>query len=964
MNDFGILIGIVVLAHILLTPLVLVFVAVKQRRKIRNLEIAIDDLHERIESGARPEVAVVESAPVAKPDIGVEKPLPAPAPEESKTPDPVMEGPLPAQPAAVPSFESPPEPEPVSGPEPEPVTSRIVEFLSSIGMWPPAAEENVSRETLLMQWWLPRIGGVLALLSALFFAVYINQTTSPVFKCIELLVVSLAIAGGGRFLEKRYQRFGGVVMVTGLVMLYLTSVAAYVLPATRVIEDPLVGSLVQAVVLALICGIGLMRRSGGIVLLAFAFGLFLSVFMAWEGLREGALIAAILLFAAGLLLAGKTNFRNTLWITTPGSFLVVLAFPALSFLKTVPVPGILSTNIFINIVFAAVAGSYFLGTLGKTLHARILQSVASSLALVSVFCFFRVFYPDSLEWAVLALGCNMLAFSLLAWGLRGCGFLAQLLFIKAVFLIGTWVVLHFAGDLRWMVLALQTVVVAITARKAGTIPMETVTAALAIASGVVYLEVFNGMPDFGTFVWWMAVLYPAVIVLALAYLLQGVQKGEFQLRDPSRNWFYLAVILTAIGFWILLAEYTRPLPVETSWLFVAVAYSMGVISLVPVLSRWMLLATASLAFVVACLLFMDEPFSLILLAAILVMSVTGIHFLSTSEKRSAVLGQHGIYLLAIPCIALWAFQAMQNWPGQGAVAFLMAVAILLLSVVPKLNLAGSWSFLPVIILLLTEKGSPDGLGYFYAALVAGLGWLAVPAVVGGTRINLGWGRLGKLWTVAASFLFWLFFREFGSYYDNWLGGQLLMAGLAILLMTGAKFFPVTGFYTGSLLFGGTLMAKHFLSVVDLAQPGLWNSHVLLSYAAIIALLMVWYFLRATPVEGPAEARTFQHGASLVTGLLLFINSVLTFHYNQLGLLDWYTPILAVTAFAIIIIGLLNVDRIYRIIGLLALLVPLGRLFIVDVQDVLHRIIAFAAAAVVLTVLGYLYHRLSERLRVD
>ncbi|MEX0325339.1 MAG: hypothetical protein AB3N33_04545 [Puniceicoccaceae bacterium] len=964
MNDFGMLIGILVLAHILLTPLILVFVAVKQRRRINDLEIALDDLTKRIKRGLQPVAPSAEPPPVVEPEPVVETPPAPPVPEPVETSGPVTEAPLPAQPAIVPGFESPPSPEPVSEPAPEPVTSRIVEFLSSIGMWPPAQEENVSRETLLMQWWLPRIGGVLALLSALFFAVYINQTTSPLFKCIELLVVSLAIAGGGRFLEKRYQRFGGVVMVTGLVMLYMTSVAAYVLPATRVIEDPLVGSLLQAVVLAMICGIGLLRRSEGLVLLAFAFGLFLSIFMAWEGLREGALIAAILLFAAGLLLAGKTNFRNTLWITTPGSFFVVIAFPALSFLKTVAMPGIFSTNVFINVVFAAVAGSYFLGMLGKTLHARILQSIASSLAIVSVFSFFRVFYPDSLEWAVLALGSNMLVFSLLAWGLRGCGFLAQLLFIKAVFLIGTWTLLHYAGDLRWMILALQTVVVAIAARKAGTRPMEAVTAVLAIASGVIYLELFSGMPDFGSFVWWMAALYPAVIVLALSYLLQGVQKGTFQLRDPSRNWFYLAVTLAANGLWLLLVGYTRSLPMEASWLFVAVAYGLGGLALVPLLSRWMLLATAAIAFVAACLQFMDEPFSIILLAAILVLSGAGIHFLSTLERRTAVWGQHGIYLLSIPCIALWAFQAMHDWPGQGAVAFLMAVGVLLLSVLPKLKHAGSWSFLPVAILLLTEKGSPDGLAYFYAALVAGLVWLAVPAVVAGTRSHLGWGRLAKLWTVAASFLFWLFFREFGSYYDNWLGGQLLMAGLAILLMTGVRFFPVVGFYTGSLLFGGTLIVKHFLAVMDIAQPGLWNSHVLLSFGAIIAFLLVWYFLQATPAEDLEKDLTLRQGASLLTGGLLFVNSVLTFHYNQLGLLDWYTPILAVTAFSIIIIGLLNVDRIYRIIGLLALLVPLGRLFIVDVQDVLHRIIAFAAAAVVLTVLGFLYHKLSERLRVD
>lgn len=962
MNDFGILIGILVLAHILLTPLVLVFVAVRQKRKIRELEDALGELLERIERGQVRQAPVVErQLPVpGEPAQPVPAPAPAPEPATSEPPKPALTPPVPAKAAM-----EPPVAEPFSEePAPEPLTGRIVEFLSGIGMWPPAAEENLNRETLLMRWWLPRVGGVLALLSALFFAVYINQSTSPLFKCIELVAVSLAIAGCGRFLERRYRRFGGVVMVTGLVMLYMTSVAAYVLPATRVIADPLTGSIVQAMVLALICGVGLLRRSEGIVLLAFSFGLFLSIFMAWEGLREGALIAAILLFAAALLLAGKTNFRNALWIATPGSFLVVLAFPALSLLKTVALPGVLPVNIFINVVFAAVAGSYFLGTLGKTLQARILQSIASSMAIACVFLFFRAHYPDSLEWAALILGCNMLAWSLLAWGTRGCGFLAQLLFVKAVFLIGAWTLIHYAGDLRWMVLGLQTVVVSVAARRAGKWPMEAAAAAMACVSGVFYIEVFSGMPGFGTFVWWMAVLYPAVIVLALAYLLQGVSAGGFQLRDPSRNWFYLAVTLYANLCWALVAVNTREFPVEAAWIFIAAAYAMGALSLVPLLSRSMLLATAAIAFTAGCVMYFEEPFSILLLGAILVLSGTGIHFLGTVERRTALWAQNGIYLLSIPCVTLWSLQALHDWAGQGAVAFLLAIGVLLLPLYPKLRHAGSWSFLPVLILLATERGDPDGLPYFYAALVAGLAWLALPALVEGARTHLGWGRLARPWTVAASFLFWLFFMDFGSVYGNWVGGQLLTTALAILLMAAVRFFPVTGYYTGSLLFGGTLVATHFSALIGLTQPGLWNSHILVSFAAIDVFLLAWYFLRAVPLEEEGDSSLLHRVASLATGILLFVNSVITFHYSQLGLLDWYTPVLAVTAFAIILIGLFNVDRIYRVIGLLALLVPLGRLFIVDVQDVLHRIIAFAASAVLLTVLGYLYHRLSERLRTD
>ena len=69
-----------------------------------------------------------------------------------------------------------------------------------------------------------------------------------------------------------------------------------------------------------------------------------------------------------------------------------------------------------------------------------------------------------------------------------------------------------------------------------------------------------------------------------------------------------------------------------------------------------------------------------------------------------------------------------------------------------------------------------------------------------------------------------------------------------------------------------------------------------------------------------------------------------------------------TAFAMILLGLFRMDAVYRRLGMLALAVPLVRLFLVDVKEPLHRIIAFAAAAILLTVLGYLYHRLAARLR--
>ncbi|HSH09779.1 MAG TPA: hypothetical protein VK995_05290, partial [Oceanipulchritudo sp.] len=468
-----ILLGLLAIAYFLFTPLILIIVSIGHRKRIRQLEAVVDEF------SRHPESRVVAPAPTMAREVtpGVEAPRPEPPPSKPVRIEPIPVAPIPARPAAV----ATPRPEvrdAVMGPSWGDV---VTNFLRGVGMWPPSTGSGQTRETVLMQWWLPRVGGMMALLSALFFGVYINQTTSPLFKCLELVAVSLGIAGLGRFMERKYATFGGVLMVTGLIMLYLTSVAAYVLPATQVIENPLLGAILQALVLAVICVVGLLRRSGGIVLLAFHFGYFMAVFMAWEGLREGALIAGALLFAAGAVMSRIKPFRNLSWVVVPGTFVIALAFPAIMAVwKVIELPANIPVQVYLNLVLAGIVAQYLVGLFANQLRARILLSLGTSLSILAVFCYYRIILPDTLQWAVLALGCTMLALSLVAWVVRGSGYLFQLLFIKATFLIGVWAILHFAGDLRWIVLALQTVVVAVSARRARQPAMELAVWAVAI----------------------------------------------------------------------------------------------------------------------------------------------------------------------------------------------------------------------------------------------------------------------------------------------------------------------------------------------------------------------------------------------------------------------------------------------------------------------------------------------------
>ena len=174
---------ILLAAYLLLTPGVVLFMALHLYRRINGLKQRIEELESAQEAPAKP------SAPAA-----IQRPQPVREPV--------------------------PEPEPESESESVPAINwsvRIRDFLRQIGMWPPESVAGGDREAVLMQWWLPRVGGLLALLSALFFGVYINQSTPPWIRCLEMAGASLGISVLGRYMEGRFPhcRLGGALLCRG-----------------------------------------------------------------------------------------------------------------------------------------------------------------------------------------------------------------------------------------------------------------------------------------------------------------------------------------------------------------------------------------------------------------------------------------------------------------------------------------------------------------------------------------------------------------------------------------------------------------------------------------------------------------------------------------------------------------------------------------------------------------------------
>ncbi|MBQ7332340.1 MAG: hypothetical protein IJW39_03750, partial [Opitutales bacterium] len=141
-------------------------------RKIRELSLAREKT---------PSASSVKDAPA----VSEESAVPV-IPQPKSTPPP-----LPAK--------MPPSVVPAVAPKPEPPTP----FAEKLREWKILPPRDMSVETVVMQWWAPRVGGLLALLALIFFGVWASKFASALVKILEMTAVAVAVTGVGVFFKKR-----------------------------------------------------------------------------------------------------------------------------------------------------------------------------------------------------------------------------------------------------------------------------------------------------------------------------------------------------------------------------------------------------------------------------------------------------------------------------------------------------------------------------------------------------------------------------------------------------------------------------------------------------------------------------------------------------------------------------------------------------------------------------------------
>ena len=195
----------------------------REEEVLQRIERRMANLEQRL---ARMERVGIPAPPVPKP------PVPPPVPR------PVQPSPNKDIPAPTPY---PPEPTrpypstPIAEAKPSELRTNVLAALDKAGLRPPKPKGNL--EVQLGTWWATRIGALLAVICVVFFGVYVSRNAAPMLRFCEILAASLGMALAGLWLERRYERFGGVIFSGGLALLYFTAFAAYAVQPVRIIQS-------------------------------------------------------------------------------------------------------------------------------------------------------------------------------------------------------------------------------------------------------------------------------------------------------------------------------------------------------------------------------------------------------------------------------------------------------------------------------------------------------------------------------------------------------------------------------------------------------------------------------------------------------------------------------------------------------------------------------------------------------
>tara|TARA_B110000008_G_scaffold275357_1_gene312656 strand:- start:4653 stop:7553 length:2901 start_codon:yes stop_codon:yes gene_type:complete len=944
----------------------LIFKMSRNSGDIKALEQKLRDLEARTEDLARSSTAAFKNLPPAGP---TQAPLEANIPiisEKSPNPAPESTRPQVTRPKAQASLAAQPAPAiPPKSAKQETVAAdpHAITFLRRIGLWPPVREGG-SAELALIQWWTPRLAGALGILSITFFAVYVAQGTPPWVKFIEMIAISMSVFALGLFSCRRRPAFGNVLVATGLAMIYISCVAGYAVGPVKIVETPILGALMQLAALALNFGMGIWRKERGILVLAIIFGYFSSLFAALEGFREAALISSLLIYLAGLFSYRRIGGLTLASLSLAGVYLPLGGFVGINFIKDAPV----YPHFWPAMLFLLAAVSIMPAYQWRRLQSRVLeekwnrlyQSVNTSLALGLGYLFFNQFYPLQLPEFYGVTAIAFLTWSGLWFFRNSKGIEFHVFFLKGSALASLWFINELHGDLRWIALGIQVILLASSVHRSKSVWLEAIALLTWFVSFRYFAPELDSIESTGSFLWFIQLAYILLSIAGLGYLMAYSKGEKLILRRILYSIPALLLAISSIAFAIQskMGGFDHPATVAS------MAALAAVIGFIPVVGKWIPIMVGSIVFIISHIIFWSDPAGIKTVSIVLAVSAGGI--LGTirlhSKRRHAI--ETAIHLLWVltTVIYLKAFEDLAIYP----IVMVCLCYILLLGGLSPAKRMAEVAAMPLLLLLLFE---PQAIAYPPYILL-------LSALLIGILANAGiiQPRLKSFIRFQAKYAtYWWVLNGLFLYWTHWaLQGSMTMTHqFLIWTLLGAVYYALWQWRGElfSLVMALVFAAIPVIRIVDLwlnpMNGGLmdgapWAGQVLV---AGLCSMLLWITLGAC-TKLLADQRLSSRAQELlawVCGMTAFIVFAASFQYPLLNLDHLYTPLLAVFSIGLIVLGIVLKSRPYRYVAILSFVVPVYRLFACDIRETLYRIIAFAVLAIFLTLVAFLYQKFSSRI---
>lgn len=853
----------------------------------------------------------------------------------------------------IPAWQASPEPAGPQGPS-------FSDRLRAWGMLPPSEGD---REVALGAWWATRIGAVLGVLAAVFLAVYVSLDTAPWVRWLQLLAVAAGVTFAGWRLEQRIENFGRVVLGLGLSLVFFAAVAGYAIPAVRVFETAAAGAAAQGAAILLMLGFALTRDSERLSALAVIFGALAALWGRTLEIPELGWTALAALLLLSLALRSLNAWGLPLLIALPAAGVGL-------WLDAAKLGGV-------NVALP-IAGVVWLMTWAQEVHlarqakgdrtiARILLSLNGGIAvLIGWRIFTQLGNPERLDAFFLGAGILFLAAAAVhrfavpgRWGF-------SFHFIKGATLLLLAAVMYFDGPARWFSVLAQAWLWLLAARRENIRLLE-------YSAALVWLV--------------------SVAVAAHTLLRDGFQPD---LRIWSGLWLAAAALWAHV--WIRTERFAKDREVRAA----PIAWRPGVAgiplvfaSLVWWFTQWNDPVRAAVALVAAGLF----AGSAALLRSRFIGALAGLWWLLGAlalfifaQERPGLNAWVGAGLASIPLTAAaWSVRHRNDGPATmilaaGASGLVAARAGILW--LPAACLPLLLGVLALGALAVARRSGPDArwsgpLGFMLplmgAVVLLSFGFAS-------QRADYPW-----LWIAGGGLLLaiptlWLRFPcerdAWPRHSETWSPDAFMLGASAVLVLI-----------TSRLVAGGILATELVWTCIAVAVVlGLGAARLRVPHAAVMALLAlaVGLFLQVILRFDAGDSPMLQILALSLGALTLgagafrefWSRDALAEHHKLLlcftaaigtalladaawmlpgGANRHVTALWGLTGVLVFAGGLAGNWRPWRFAGLALLGLSIARLFVVDMNSTLTRIFAFAALAVVLLIVGWLYQRFGERL---